>query len=89
MLAKGKWHAHIRMQHAAVLDVGTFPNSDRGRVTTHHTAEPHTAVGGHLHIANDLGVVSNPSRVSNLRDEHIELVNSHESLLRDFGFLQL
>jgi len=33
--------------------------------------------------------VSNPSRISNVRGEHIELVNSHERLLRDFGFLQL
>jgi hypothetical protein len=54
------------MYHTVILDVDAVANSDGVHVATQHGVKPDAAILAHGHVANNDGVVSQETVLSNL-----------------------
>lgn len=82
VVSYGQRFADVGVQHAAILNVGTAPDSDGLGVAAYDDAKPDTGVFGKFHISDDLGAVCDPGRMRNAGSKGIELVKGHDEVPR-------
>ena len=77
--ANSQWRTHIRVQHAAILNVAAFPHRDQLVVAAQDSVEPDAGISRQPHAANDIGAGRNPigPRLRQFGSKAVKDMNCH------------